>query len=197
MDTDQSMQPTLEAQRLLNQGGTTLEKDDRQENKNQNNGLINTIINHNKKIKNIENKYNYIVNNFANSSHVREVVEKSKQLEKLVVGVPRPHESWRELVLVMIMIGVLLMVVTKIGKKYLGPWLIKYIHKKSKKDRYVLPTISGNMDTETHGDLDDFKRYWERRWDEQDKRMVEMLLKLNNLSVINTARDPIRAQPDE
>jgi hypothetical protein len=48
---------------------------DQLDNENYNQGLINTIVNHNSKIKNIENKFNYVVNNFANSNHVEEMIE--------------------------------------------------------------------------------------------------------------------------
>ncbi len=33
----------------------------------------------------------YVVNNFANSDHVKEMVERTKELESHVFGPPRPH----------------------------------------------------------------------------------------------------------
>ena len=43
-------------------------------NKNRNQGLINTIIDHNKKMKVFKNKINCVVNNYVNSSRVKEIV---------------------------------------------------------------------------------------------------------------------------
>jgi hypothetical protein len=60
---------------------------------NKNNGLISTLVNHKEKLKLVDNKINYIVNNFANSSHVKEIVEKTKEIEKHVFGAPLPHSS--------------------------------------------------------------------------------------------------------
>jgi hypothetical protein len=62
-------------------------------NENTNQGLINTIINHNNKSKNVEHKVNFIVNNYANSSHVKEIVDKTRDLENHALGTPRPHTS--------------------------------------------------------------------------------------------------------
>ncbi len=61
--------------------------DDHLQNDKKNQGLINTIVNHNNKIKSIENKFNFIINNYANSSHVKEIIEREKEIEKHVMGV--------------------------------------------------------------------------------------------------------------
>jgi hypothetical protein len=45
-------------------------KMDHLQNEQKNQGLIDTIVNHNNQLKNIDNKFNFIMNNFANSSHV-------------------------------------------------------------------------------------------------------------------------------
>jgi hypothetical protein len=57
------------------------------------------------------------VNNFANSSYVKEIIDKTKEIEKHAFGEPRPHSSWRELVLLLISIAALLIVFFKIGEK--------------------------------------------------------------------------------
>ena len=96
-------------------------------------------------------------------------MEKSNQLEKLIVGAPRPHESWRELVLFLIVVGATLFVVTKVGRKFLGPWLVNYIQDKSMINMKALPSISGNTGNSgktgvgAHSDWDEFKKEWERR----------------------------------
>lgn len=79
-------------------------KESLQSNTNNNQGLINTIINHHDRLEHIENKVNVVVNNFANSSHVREIVEKQKVLEEHIYGKPVPHASWRDLVLVLLVL---------------------------------------------------------------------------------------------
>ena len=65
-------------------------EEDNQLNENRNQGLINTILNHNNKLKMFENKFNLVVNNFANSSHVKEVHERTNELERLIIGAPQP-----------------------------------------------------------------------------------------------------------
>ncbi len=115
-DLDHAFKLAFDAERLRQNERSNAENDDHLQSENQNKGLINTIINHNNKIKNIENKFNLIVNNFANSSHVREVVDKTKELEKYVFGGPRPHQSWRKFILMVIIIGALLIISIKLGK---------------------------------------------------------------------------------
>jgi galactitol-specific phosphotransferase system IIB component len=76
---EQALTDVLKKQQYQHQhGDTSMEKKDHLQNENKNQGLINTIVNHNNKLKNIDNKYNFIVNNYANSSHVKEVIEKQK-----------------------------------------------------------------------------------------------------------------------
>lgn len=83
-------------------------EEDNQRNENRNQGLINTIVNHNNKLKVFENRFNMVVNNFANTSHVKEVHERTKELEKHVFCAPQPHKSWREFMLLMIAVSALL-----------------------------------------------------------------------------------------
>ena len=119
--------------------------DDHSHTEEKNQGLINTIINHNNKIKHIENKYNFLVNNFANSSHVKEMVEKTKVLEHHVLGGPRPLRSWRDIVLVAV-IGTIISAVLFVGwKRLVGPWLIKYVWKKSHVNTRSVQTVSEHV----------------------------------------------------
>lgn len=107
------------------------EKDKEKEeqgNQNKNQGLINTIVNHNNQLKHIVNKFNYIVNNYANTSHVKEISDKTKYIEKLVTGPPQPHNSWRELLLLVLAGGALVIILNKICKKVVLPRLRKFIY---------------------------------------------------------------------
>ncbi|CAF2087956.1 unnamed protein product, partial [Rotaria magnacalcarata] len=88
---DKGLHTALEAQQQSDSQSTG--KEDKQQTNNKNQCLVNTLVNHNNNIKNIEDKYNFIVNNYANSSHVKEYIEKTKEIEKHVLGAPRPHNS--------------------------------------------------------------------------------------------------------
>ncbi len=124
-DLDHVFKLAFDAERLRQNERFNAKNDDHLQSKNQNKGLINTIVNHNNKIEDIENKFNLIVNNFANTSHIREVIDKTKELEKNVFDGPRLHQSWREFILIVIIIGVSLIISIKLEKKYLCPWLVK------------------------------------------------------------------------
>jgi hypothetical protein len=77
-ELERVFQSPLDSQRHREMTSTTSEDQLQKENKNQK--LIDTIVNHNNKIKNFENKFNFIINNYAHSSHVKEIVEKTKEL---------------------------------------------------------------------------------------------------------------------
>ena len=141
---DQSLQAALEAHRHGER--TKMENDDYSRSDNKNQGLINTIVNHNDKIRNIENKFNYIVNNFANSSHIKEVVEKTKVLENHVFGLPRPHSSWREFLLMVIIVGGVGVITIKVVKKYIGPKFTTYIQKHSINNKATISSISERIE---------------------------------------------------
>ena len=98
-------------------------------NKNQNQGLINTIVNHDQKLKVIENNFNTIVNNFANSSHVQEVIKNNKILEKHVLGTPQPHKSWRDFVILTAVIGIVLLGIYKLCRMVWWPCLVSGIQR--------------------------------------------------------------------
>lgn len=100
------------------------EKDDNLHNENKNQGLVNTIVNHNKKIKSTKNKFNLIVNNFVNFSHVKEIEKQTKEIERHVFGPPRPHSSRREFVLIAVIVVIIGMVLIIGGKKLIGSGLI-------------------------------------------------------------------------
>ena len=109
-------------------GGRSFHDDD-QRLDNNNHGLINTIVNHNNKLKVIENKFNLMVNNFANGSHLKEVAEKHQELEKHIYGTPRPHKSWREFVLLTMLMGIIVGVGYIASRICIGPWLITRMKK--------------------------------------------------------------------
>ena len=147
-DLDRALRLALKAQRNRERSNTRDLEHLHNENKNQ--GLINTIVNHNKKIKTIENEFNLIINNFANSTHVKEVVNKMKEIEKHVFGTPRPHSSWREFLLVAIVVEVIGVLLIKVGNKCIVPELAKCISKRITDKTPRLTTISGNIPSNYH-----------------------------------------------
>ena len=56
--------------------GGKYHRDDDQRLDNNNHDLVNTIVNHNNKLKTIENKFNVMVNNLVNASQLQDLVEK-------------------------------------------------------------------------------------------------------------------------
>jgi hypothetical protein len=179
-DLDRTLQTALDAQRYREKASD--EVDDHIQNENKNQGLTNTIINHNRKIKNIENKFILIVNNFANSSHVKEVIEKTKQLENHVFGAPRPHSSWREFLLMAIITMVIAGILIKVAKKYLGPWLIRYIQKRSDNTPRV-PSISEHVHMSCLNkslSTDELNVIVEQQLEKQNKKLNEIMHKLNS-----------------
>jgi hypothetical protein len=90
-----------------------------------------------------------MINNYANSSHIKELSEKRKEIEKHIYGAPRPHISWRDFfVVVVLIIGVVGLGICA-GKKIIGPGLIKYIGKRLVDDTTKIATISEHVD---HGE---------------------------------------------
>jgi hypothetical protein len=187
-DTHQELnllvQKALRAQKYRNLDKT--EKDDQLMSENKNRGIINTIVNHNQKIHNIENKMNVIVNNFANSSHVKEIVEKTKELEKHIFGTPRPHSSWRDLLLVAILVLGVIGILIFLGNKIIGPGLIKYVQKRAADNTEKVATVSeyvpysGHNNTLSTGKL---KVILEQQLDEQNKKLIDIMNKLDEFRV--------------
>jgi hypothetical protein len=83
-----------------------------------------------------------LINNYANSSHIKEIVEKTRVLEHHVLGASRPLRSWRDIVLMVLIIVAISGIGFKLVGKYGGPWLIRYIRKKSGVDSSNVPTVS-------------------------------------------------------
>jgi hypothetical protein len=92
--------------------------EDHLKNENTNQGLINTIVNYNNKIKNVEHKMNFIVNNYANASQVK------SKIMSLV-----HHDLTDLFIMVCMLLGILL----KLVKKYIIPKITKYIRQQSLK----------------------------------------------------------------
>jgi hypothetical protein len=183
-DLDRAFDAALAAQRYRDVVGTG---DGEQVNENKNQGLLNTIVNHNKKIKYFDNKINFIVNNFANASHVREYVEKTKEIEQHIFGGPRPHRSWREFLLFSIVIVAIIFILMKIGKKYLAPWLFKSVVGESNGIQNRVSTISGHVSRS--GDngkrtVDELKNHLELQYLEHDKQLKDISQKLNDMLVL-------------
>lgn len=147
---------------------------------NKNNGLINTIVNHNEKLKMVENKINYIVNNFANSSHIKEIVEKTKEIENHVFGAPRPHAAWREFVLVFVCVVAVLYVMHKAGTKLVLPYVWKLLSEKTKEHGLQINTISGQVENKSGMGQ---KSLDEDKW-------MELNLKVEQLARKIHAREP-------
>jgi hypothetical protein len=173
-DLDRAFEAALEVQRYRDVVGAG---NDEQLNENKNQGLINTIVNHNKKIKYFDNKINFIVNNFANATHVKEFVEKTKELEQHISGGPRPHRSWREYLLMSIVIIAIIYILMKMATKYLAPWLFKSVHGKSNGIQNGVSTISGHVSRSVgNGKLtvDELKNHLELQYLEHDKQLKDM-----------------------
>ncbi len=149
-----------EAQAVVNmqQSRQTSNNENEDNTMNKNNGLINTIANHNEKPKVVENNINYIVNNFANSSHVKEIIDKTKEIERHVFGSPRPHSSWREFVLLSICLVAILCVLYKLGEKVVAPRLFGYLSKKTfdtqKGIRSVSEQVDRNQDNSNYEEIE-------------------------------------------
>jgi hypothetical protein len=106
-------------------------KGDHMKNEQKNQGLINTSVNHNNQIKNVDNKINFVINNFANSSHIKEIHEKTKELERHIVRASQSHKSWREFLLLVVVLVLFVGVFIRVLKKYCLPRIFKYLRMKA------------------------------------------------------------------
>lgn len=148
-------------------------------------GLINTIVNHNNQLKSIDNKFNFVINNFANSSHVKEIIERTNELEKHIVGAPRPHRSWREFVLVSVGLGILVGVLIKVVKsikKCCIPRLIEIMSGKPHERTMEIATVGKQVDY--HNDKDshlvlEVKNLMEQQIKQQNHQLDMLARKLN------------------
>lgn len=164
-----------------------------QRNENKNQGLINTIINHNNKLKHIENKFNLMINNFANSSHVKEVVEKNTELEKLILGAPQPHKSWRELALLSILIGILLVLLYKCTQHFLGPWLLARLQRQLvavNNERSGSDISKRNQKQTTLSYISEIKASLERNLSEHEQEIERIRKALQHNGSYTTDRSP-------
>jgi hypothetical protein len=175
---DRALQEALESQK--GQETRNSEKEDLMRNENKNQGLVNTIVNHNNKLKVVENKINFIINNYANSSHVKEVMEKTKEVEKHVFGAPQPHSSWREFVLLLICILLILGAVIK-AKNYGMPCICRYIHHHPTVRSTGITSISGQLDdsNRVNHTVLELKKLVEQQGYEHNKQMDIVMSKIN------------------
>jgi hypothetical protein len=158
------------------------DEEDNQRNENRNQGLINTIVNHNNKLKMFENKFNLVVNNFANSSHVKEVHERTNELERLVLGAPQPHKSRRELLLLAIVLLAVLFGLIKITKRYVIPRWIKWLNTEITKRHRGLPTISGQVTGRVESGSNQDPRHTLERHLAEQKEMLEHIINTVNMA---------------
>jgi molybdopterin converting factor small subunit len=108
-------------------------------------------------------------------------------------GAPRPHSSWRELLLVAIMIGMVVGVLIKVVKKHGGSWLVKVMSKKVQGNPRIIPSISELVPANHHVNrsvVDEFKLKLDQQFMDQNKKLE------NLMNVVNRERDknnqPIR-----
>ena len=163
------------------------ETEDNQRSENKNQGLINTIVNHNNKLKTFENKFYLVVNNFANSSpHVKEVHERTTELEKQVFGAPQPHKSWRELLLLAITVVALWFCLLKFARKYVAPRWIKWLHERIVNPPRRLETISEHVAERTEeGKIRDLKLRLQNHMAEQKEQLKIIVQRINGGSAHN------------
>jgi hypothetical protein len=154
-----------------------------------NQGVINTIVNHNDKIKNIENKFNIVVNNLANISHVKQIEKNTKELEKHVSGPPRPHSTWREFLLLLVTLVMIIGILVAVGKKCLGPCIVGYI---TRKLNYSTTNVQKQKVQSLMEHTPSTKKIWWsnvnanvilERQIEQEKKLDEMMQVLNDLRI--------------
>lgn len=166
------------------------EDEDKQRNENKNQGLINTIVNHNNQLKVFENKFNLVVNNLANSSHVKEVHERTKELEKHLFGAPQPHKSWRELLLLAITLGALGFVLLKLTQKYVAPCWTKWLNDSITNNPHRLATtISEQVSAEETRKNLDLKLLLEQHLANQKEQLEIIAQRMNG----STARGRLPA----
>lgn len=114
---------------------------DHQQSMQKNQGLINTIMNNNKHLKNIHKK-------IFNSLYVKEISKKTTYIKKHLVDSPPPHKSSRELVLFVVTILIALGSMYIVGRKHCLPKFIHYLSKKSRKNSANTISISKQVDNQ-------------------------------------------------
>ena len=153
-------------------------------NEQKNQGLINTLINHNNQLKKIDNKFNFIINNFANSSHVKEISEKTKELEMHIGGPPQPHRSWREFVLVTLVSIFLVGGSIWLIRKCCIPRVFKHVQEKLREKSLEVPTVSKQKQMEGQKEKDscnmvDLMNYIEQQLNKQNHQLELLARRLN------------------
>lgn len=136
-------------------------------------------------MKHFENKFNFIVNNYANSSHVREVLEKMKELEKLTIGALQPHRSWRELVLILFCIGAVLFGTIKMGRKYGNKWISHRLDLESSRNGPRVSTVNDHVARRNGNDkmtILDLKNLVDEHMTEHKQQLEFVMNKLMNIS---------------
>ena len=122
------------------------------------------------------------MNNYDNSSHIKEVVEKTKEIEKHVFGAPSPHRSWRDFILVIIILGAICGILIKLTMKFVVPRLVRHISKKTVDSTPGLITVSEHVPANYHNrswQKDELKLNLEQQICDQSKKLNDLMHKLN------------------
>ena len=90
------------------------------------------------------------MNDYANSCHIKEIAEKTKEIEKHIFGAPSPHRSWRHFLLVIIILGTIRGILIKLTMKFVVPWLVRYSSKKAVDSTPGLITVSEHVPANYH-----------------------------------------------
>ena len=105
-----------------------------------------------------------------------------KEIEKHVFGIPHPHSSWREFLLVAMVVGVIGVLLINMVKKFIAPEIVKCISKRitDKSPRPI--TISGNIPPNYHNNSksrQEQKSNLGQRIHDQCEKLNELIYVLN------------------
>jgi hypothetical protein len=94
---------------------------DQQNNSNQVNTVINTMVIHNEKISILRNHLTNILNDYANASEINKMIHEVIARNKN--SPPKPDRSWQELIIGPIMLGTIVCIADKVWSKCRWPCL--------------------------------------------------------------------------
>ncbi|CAF1284094.1 unnamed protein product [Rotaria magnacalcarata] len=160
---DKALHTVLEAQQQF--GSQSTGKEDQQQTNNKNQVLINTLVNHNNKIKNIENH---------------------------VFGAPRPHRSWREFLLSFISCCAVGGLLWKLWRKFVRPRFKKCVREINNGKQTSIPSISEHISTGKVSDktaMEELKLHLEKQLIENNIRHNELIQMFNGGS-----NNPVQAE---
>ena len=174
----------------------SIDDDDYMKFDSKNQGLINSIVNDNNRLKHIEQKFNFITNNFVNLNLVNELTEKTNDIEKRIFGALCPHSSWRDLLLSINIVGTAIFLSIKVGRKCFLPWMIKKINDQHSDEG---GGVKKQLKTSTISDDSTLNNHWEQNeWMrhclvEQMKRIDHLI---NTLQSDSTTKSNLRSEEE-